>query len=143
MVFLRPSHGSFHGLGDPMSLARLKKINHEVSDIQAWLAGNVAAIGKYECVFRVLLFGSFATGRHHGESDIDLAVIVTDGTSLKNARKDFRTGWHRLGAWPMDLVILTESEFRARRSLGGVCMEIERDGIELFPCWSWEQRGLR
>jgi len=53
----------------------------EVVNIAEQFAGKVAE--KYNCV-EVILFGSYAKGSNHIDSDIDIAVVLKDYDNLMN-----------------------------------------------------------
>ena len=60
---------------------------------------------------RVVLFGSAARGEMGPESDVDLLIVVQDGTSRRDAsRKAFRA-LSGLGI-PKDVIVVTESDVK-------------------------------
>jgi predicted nucleotidyltransferase len=61
--------------------------------------------GRYPDVQAVYLFGSFAAGNVHGESDLDLAVVPRHG-SVQAKRLDILTDLARCGFCNVDLVFL-------------------------------------
>lgn len=61
--------------------------------------------GKYPGIQAVYLFGSFAAGNVHGESDLDLAILPRDGT-IRARRLDILAELARCGFCDVDLVFL-------------------------------------
>jgi len=83
-------------------------------------------------VAKIFVFGSFARGEMTDASDLDVAVILPDGEDIKA----FRARLERpLCDWPMDLVVVHQSRYDARKDFGGVLFEVKSDGIELYPTW--------
>ena len=78
---------------------------------------------------RVLVFGSYAWGRPHACSDMDLAVIVPDDLAVKHpARVASRLSQH--GLIPIDVIALRESTL-ANAVAGSLSYEIRTKGVEL------------
>ena len=81
---------------------------------------------------RVILFGSRARGDYHEDSDIDLFVEMESSEKpwQRRMRIDslFQYRW-----WPMDLVVYTPEEVKARRhSHASILPDIELEGKVLF-----------
>jgi predicted nucleotidyltransferase len=77
---------------------------------------------------RIVLFGSWARGEAKKDSDIDLLVVLPDGSATKEAIKAIRHSLISPYA-SFDILVLTESEFVARRTEGWrLFEEIDRDG---------------
>lgn len=113
-----------------MSLARLQSVN--TSELLDKLRPFVAEIGKLPSTRRVILFGSMASNKMTDESDIDLAIIVSDDADTRAFKERLRVLKRAHLAWPCDLVVLPESWFEQRKNWGGLCMEIESLGKSLF-----------
>lgn len=78
---------------------------------------------------RVVLFGSWARGEASSESDIDLMVLVPDGTR----RLDVLKKLYALGIPRVDFVVTTPELYDARkRNANFVHFDIERDGRSLY-----------
>ena len=60
---------------------------------------------RYPDVQAVYLFGSFAAGNVHGESDLDLAIVPRHG-SIREKRLDILTDLARCGFCNVDLIFL-------------------------------------
>jgi predicted nucleotidyltransferase len=58
---------------------------------------------------RIILFGSAARGQMHQDSDLDLLVVVPDGTHRRRTAQALYGGLPALGV-PKDIVVVTESD---------------------------------
>lgn len=81
---------------------------------------------------RVILFGSMARGDTTDGSDVDLLVVMPDGTEPRQAR---RTMYAALGdrTTPTDIVVTTPAEIAQWGGIiGTVLYPALRDGIVLY-----------
>jgi len=95
----------------------------------ASLRATARRIGQACAAERVILFGSRATGRAAADSDVDLALILPDGS---NARAKLNAA-HRLlwpRRFPIDLVAITATVWAEKSTL--LAREIEAEGIVLY-----------
>lgn len=60
----------------------------------------------------IILFGSYAEGRHTAASDIDLLVVLED----PRRKDDYSTCWDAFKIPQLELHIYTVSEYKMRRS---------------------------
>ena len=82
--------------------------------------------------FRIILFGSAARGQTHPYSDIDVMVVMPDGTHRrKTARKiDVLLGDF---TWPVDILVATETDLDLYRDTYGlIYREVVREGREIY-----------
>lgn len=78
---------------------------------------------------RVVLFGSRARGDSRPGSDIDLMILMPDGTNRLHVAKRL----YRLGIPSTEFVVTTPTIYEARKdSFGLVYRNIHRDGRELY-----------
>ena len=80
-------------------------------------------------ITKVVLFGSYAEGRHTAASDIDLLVIY------KGPKKqgDYSICWDAFGIPQLELHIYTEEECRKLKSKGSTLLEeAEKKGIIIW-----------
>ncbi len=93
------------------------------------MAGKIADNFQPE---RIILFGSTASGRATGESDIDLCVIKN---GIKDKPGEIVKIRKILGnsPWPIDMLIFNSEEFARRRDIfGTVQYEIDKNGRVLY-----------
>lgn len=69
------------------------------------IAALSAVFGRYPSVKAVYLFGSYASGKAHPNSDVDLAVVPADRTA-REQRLEMLTDLTRIGLDRVDLVFL-------------------------------------
>jgi len=81
---------------------------------------------------RIILFGSSARGDAGPESDVDVLVVVPDGTNRLHTSQDVYVGLHGLRV-AVDVVVATENDLvKYRNSPGLVYREALRDGRTLY-----------
>jgi uncharacterized protein len=94
-------------------------------DILAWLRARLPALGEQLPLTRVVLFGSWATGRNTAFSDVDLLVVYADPPRV-DAYKLVRRGLDLRGLEPH---VYAESE---AASLGPTIERMTRTSIALL-----------
>ncbi len=81
---------------------------------------------------RIVLFGSFARQGAEVAHDIDLLVVITEGTN-RRATTGRLYGEIRGVRTPFDIVVATPSDLEGRRDeVGLVYADIARDGREVY-----------
>lgn len=127
-----------------MSLARLRSVNTADPRWSELLRSIVARIRAVEPACQIRVFGSFARDQFTEASDIDIAVILDPGlrATPKEVRSRLSAGGP-LSRWPVDLIVLPGEYFQSRKEGGGVCVDIEQEGIELYPEWRLHERENR
>ena len=79
---------------------------------------------------KVLLFGSYATGTAHGDSDIDIAIIKDTTLSyhdrLIEVRRLLRT------TTPIDIFVFTQQEIRKSQDTNPFIHEIMTHGTVMY-----------
>ena len=83
---------------------------------------------------RIVLFGSAARGELRDGSDLDMMVVVPEGTDTLRMSQQLYVEMSRQGvAIGVDLVVTTPTRLERRKdSLGSVYREVARDGRELY-----------
>jgi predicted nucleotidyltransferase len=100
-------------------------VNEEIDRLVSLIVAEVHPL-------RVVLFGSAARGSMTFDSDIDLLVVVPDGTHRLRTMQQLY-GRIRGVALPFDLLVATASDIEARGDTPGlVYREALRDGKELY-----------
>ncbi|MEM2082117.1 MAG: nucleotidyltransferase domain-containing protein [Candidatus Bathyarchaeia archaeon] len=82
----------------------------------------------------VILFGSYAEGRHTAASDVDLLIVYED----PKREGDYGICWDALKIPQAEILVYTESEYEGLRK-GGAMRGIESKGILVWG----NQRGAR
>ena len=82
---------------------------------------------------RIYLFGSFAEGRQHPDSDFDFYIVVDDSQNdipslTTKAYRSIRGVKQR----PVDILVGTQSRFEARRQEPSVESEVYQKGVLLY-----------
>ena len=91
-------------------------------------------------LYKVILFGSVASGQQHADSDIDLLVVTDDEFFPKNYQeksdlylKVSDTLSEVAGRIPIDLIVFTKSMYQRFFQLGSLfSREILQNGIVLY-----------
>jgi uncharacterized protein len=60
---------------------------------------------------RIILFGSASRGHMHADSDLDVLVVMPDGTHRRNTARTLYTCLRGIGV-PKDIVVVTEGDVR-------------------------------
>lgn len=84
---------------------------------------------------KVFLFGSFADGSYHDESDYDFYIVISDGQNVGEASDQAYKAIRFVQNRPVDIVIGTISRFdRLCRAAGTLQIEgeVARQGILLY-----------
>jgi predicted nucleotidyltransferase len=73
-----------------------------------------------KCIKKIYLFGSYAYGRPHKDSDIDICIVFTDDTDDNEAYLKFAVPLYDKGLMPLDLLVYHESDFYNFKNLRGI-----------------------
>lgn len=119
-----------------MAFSGLRPVDITKPEWKRRLEAIVARLVEAEPNVRVLVFGSFALNRMTEDSDLDLAVILPDAWTPSEFERRILDGGP-LSDWPYDLIVVPRSRFERMKDVGGVCFDIDKDGIELHPNWTW------
>ncbi|GHV27663.1 hypothetical protein AGMMS4952_09740 [Spirochaetia bacterium] len=104
------------------------------SKIQGELAKLTELIIQAIPVEQIFLFGSYAYGKPHKDSDLDLYVVLRDDYPLRDidAGLQIRFAIARKKSMPVDIVAKKKKDFINR--LGDITLEriVNRDGIRIY-----------
>ncbi|MDR2923047.1 MAG: nucleotidyltransferase domain-containing protein [Treponema sp.] len=85
-------------------------------------------------VEQIYLFGSYAYGTPHKDSDLDLYVVLKDGLPMRDldAGLQIRMAVVRETSMPIDIIAKNKQDFLNR--LNGMTLEriVNRDGIRIY-----------
>ena len=82
---------------------------------------------------KIYLFGSFAEGTPHEQSDFDFYIVVKDGTKdLVDLTSQAYRAIRQIKRRPVDIILGTESRFDERKDQPTVESEVYRKGVLLY-----------
>jgi predicted nucleotidyltransferase len=85
-------------------------------------------------VEQIILFGSYAYGTPHKDSDLDLYVVLKDDFQMRNIDASLEI-YHAIGrkkTMPVDIVVNKSSAFLHRKNNPTLEREIASEGIVLY-----------
>jgi predicted nucleotidyltransferase len=84
-------------------------------------------------VEQIYLFGSYAKGTEHEESDYDFYVVVPDnGVRPLEAMQKLGAAIGRVQKKPVDLLVGKRSNFDSRKLLPTIEREVDAEGIKIY-----------
>jgi len=85
-------------------------------------------------VEQIYLFGSFANGVPHKDSDLDLYVVLNDNIQIRliDAITKIRIAIGRKKTMPVDILANTLSKYRERSKGPTIERTINREGIKIY-----------
>jgi len=102
--------------------------------IQAELDKLTELIINAQPVEQIYLFGSYAYGTPHKDSDLDLYVVLKDDNPLRDLDAGLQIAFaiDRKKSMPVDIIARKKSYFMNR--LNGITLEriVNRDGIRIY-----------
>lgn len=108
---------------------------------QARLEELTGIISRTVTVEQIYLFGSYAYGTPNGDSDLDLYVVIPDGSiPPAEAVKRIRRTLYPVQDMPMDVVACRASIFRQRQQGPSLERTVARKGVLLYGRPEPEQR---
>lgn len=85
-------------------------------------------------VDKIFLFGSYADGKPHIDSDLDIYIVMPDDAKIReiDAMRLIRKAIRDKKTMPVDIVVSKENSFNKRKSLISIERQIEKNGILLY-----------
>ncbi|WP_366922091.1 nucleotidyltransferase domain-containing protein [Metallumcola ferriviriculae] len=85
-------------------------------------------------VEQIFLFGSYANGIPHADSDLDLYVIMSDNVNIReiDAMRLIRKAIRNKKTMPVDVMVGKKDKFNKLKSIPGIERQIVREGIVLY-----------
>ena len=85
-------------------------------------------------VEQIYLFGSYAYGTTHKDSDLDLFIVLKDEVQLRDieAAIKIRQAISEHQSMPLDLIVIKKSKYLERKSEPTLERKIAREGILLY-----------
>ena len=82
---------------------------------------------------KVYLFGSFAKGNEHEDSDYDFYIVMPDGTpDLADAAAEAYRSVRLIKQRPIDILVGTDSYFEKRKLIPSMENEVYTTGVLLY-----------
>jgi predicted nucleotidyltransferase len=83
---------------------------------------------------QIYLFGSYAYGTPHKDSDLDLYVVLKDDAPMREveAMDAIYTASYKKKTMPLDLLILKKNRFLDRKNAPTLERKILREGIKIY-----------
>jgi uncharacterized protein len=96
------------------------------------LASLIEQIVRIARPVRIILFGSMARDHAGPDSDIDLLVVMPDGTHRRHTAQRLYAGVRHIGV-PFDLLVATPADLeRHRQNIGLIYSTVLREGVEVY-----------
>jgi len=104
------------------------------SKIQAELDKLKELIIKTIPVEQIYLFGSYAYGYPHRDSDLDLFVVLKDEVQIRDidAAIMIRLAISEYQSMPLDLLVIKKSQYLERKIAPTIERKIAREGILIY-----------
>ena len=107
-------------------------MNHQTVELSPGLSLLVEQVVRLAHPLRLIHFGSAARGQTGPDSDIDLLVVMPDGTHRRHTAQLLYAGIRHVGT-PFDLLVATPSDLEKHRdNVGLIYSTILREGVEVY-----------
>jgi len=97
--------------------------------VVARIVGDIVRLVKPQ---RIILFGSAARGQSQPDSDLDLLVVVPEGTHRRKTAQFLYKNIRGLGV-PFDILVATPGDLEKHRdNIGLIYRTILREGVDVY-----------
>ena len=85
-------------------------------------------------VKQIFLFGSYASGKPHADSDLDIYVVMSENTDIReiDAMRLIHRAIRDKKSIPVDVVVSKENRFNQRKSAPTIEQQIVQEGMALY-----------
>lgn len=85
-------------------------------------------------VEQIFLFGSYANGTAHVDSDLDLYVVISDEVNIReiDAMRLIRKAIRDRKTMPVDVIVSKKNKFNQRKSTPTIERQIAQEGVVLY-----------
>lgn len=85
-------------------------------------------------VEQIFLFGSYAGGKPHVDSDLDLYVVISDNVNMReiDAMRLIRKAIRDRKTMPVDLIVGKKDKFDQLKSTPSIERQIVKEGVVLY-----------
>ncbi|MCL6477949.1 MAG: nucleotidyltransferase domain-containing protein [Peptococcaceae bacterium] len=85
-------------------------------------------------VEQIFLFGSYANGTPHADSDLDIYVVIPENANIReiDAMKLIHRAIRDKKTMPVDVIVSKKNKFNQRKSTPTIERQIAQEGILLY-----------
>ncbi|KJS17868.1 MAG: DNA polymerase subunit beta [Peptococcaceae bacterium BRH_c4b] len=85
-------------------------------------------------VEQIFLFGSYASGTPHADSDLDIYVVMSENTDLReiDAMRLIHRAIRDKKTMPVDVIVSKKNKFNQRKSTPTIERQIAQEGMVLY-----------
>lgn len=85
-------------------------------------------------VEQIYLFGSYVDGTPHADSDLDIFVVMSDSTDIREieAMKLIHKAIREIKTMPVDVIVSKKNKFNQRKSTPTIERQIAEEGMVLY-----------
>ncbi len=85
-------------------------------------------------VDQIFLFGSYATGKPHADSDLDIFVVMKEDTDIReiDAMKLINKVIRDKKTMPVDIIVSKKNKFNQRKYTPSIERQIAQEGMVLY-----------
>jgi len=85
-------------------------------------------------VEKIFLFGSYADGKPHADSDLDLYVVISDNVNIReiDAMRLIRKAIRDIKTMPVDIIVGKKDKFNQLKLTPSIERQIVREGMTLY-----------
>ena len=112
----------------PLRATRKVLSDAETADLVQRVSEIIISAAKPSALY---LFGSASEGKMTDQSDLDYLVVCPDADSIKSGKSSLAR-LKPLAGIPVDLIWVTQDEFKEKRESGGVCFIAWNDGKLIY-----------
>ena len=109
-------------------------MQNDISSIKQELDAITKTIADTVPVETIYLFGSYANGSPHKDSDLDLYVVFSDDLPMRELEAIFaiRKAVVPIKKMPLDIIGLKQNQFLDRKMYATLERKIDREGVKLY-----------
>ncbi len=104
-----------------------KRIQDELNNLRDIIIDTVSVV-------QIFLFGSYANGTPNADSDLDLYVVISEKSDIReiDAMKLIRRAIRNIKTMPVDVVVSKEVQFNQRKTAPTIERQIVQEGMVLY-----------
>ena len=85
-------------------------------------------------VEKIFLFGSFATGKEHNDSDLDIFVVLKENADIReiDAMKLINKAIRDKKTMPVDIIVCKRINFNQKKHVPSIERQIAQEGMVIY-----------